>query len=587
MVLNVLSAQATLLETYQKVEISKQQAYYLQQIKKRTTYIDHRLVYVNESLLTKEPSLNLDLFGNQLTVVKDKVINRKEGRYSWFGHCTPSFGTANFVVKGTTVSGMIRMPDYLYSIKSLGEGLHVLVLEDASRFPEDHPSGSYEKKLEQRKQKEEGNHDDLAKMENEKYCKIRIIVAYTDSVALQNADPLGEIQLATDNMNNANANSGVDHVVEIARVVRVSYTDSWDLDDDLDRFRSTADGVMDEIHGLRDLYDADLCQLVVSGALDGCGLADAIGSSFSNAFCVSAFGCISGNLTFAHEFGHLYNCRHDTYVDGSAGNNHGHVNLGSQWRTVMSYNDECDDNGFDCVRLQFWSNPSVLNSGEATGVVGTSENAAQMNTYEQTIRDFQAIPEVKTIGAPESIPNQELADFVAMMRVETSVGIPYIYQNGSEGAFHAYNEVVMKAGFHAQTGADFSAFIEDACTAGSSLVVADSGTEQREEMITDKMAIINPLAEESSIPNWTIYPNPNGGQLNLDFNLPTAAVVYLTIYDVAGKKIKDLETEVYMEAGQYQQKYQIDALDTGTYFVEFKAGGQRWIKPLVRVEAFE
>ncbi len=577
---NDILAQARLFEAYAKTGMTKQQDYYLQQIKNRAAFIDYRLIYVNEALLTKETQLDLSLFGEPVTIIKDKVVTRKEGRYSWFGHCKSTFGTVNFVVKGKAVTGMVRVPGYVYTIKPLGEGLHVLVMEDPSRFPEDHPKGSYEKKLEETHQKSKSDAAPMEKMgEDEKYCKVRVIVAYTDSVAMQNFDPLSEIQLATDNMNNANQNSGVDHVVEIARVFRVSYTDSWDLDDDLDRFKDTGDGVMDEVHGLRDRYDADLCQLIVSGALDGCGLADAIGSSYSSAFCVSAYGCIAGNLTYAHEFGHLYNCRHDTYVDGSGGSNHGHVDLPGMWRTVMAYNDECDDNGFGCTRLQFWSNPDVNNAGSPTGVVGTSENAAQMNTYELTIRDFQAIPEVKTITTAETIPNQELADFVALMRVETVSAVPYIYESGSEGAFHAYSEVVMKAGFHAQSGTNFSAFIDDDCTSGSSLIVADDPHEIFESNEVELRVEDAP----SQTPSWKVYPNPNSGRLNLEFSLSQSETVNLTIFDVAGKKLMSLIDGTMMEAGDFHESYQIASLEPGSYFIEFRSGNQRWVKRLIRM----
>ncbi len=578
--MNDLVAQDKLFEAYAKADITKQQNYYLQQIKNRTAFIDYRLIYVNEVLLTKAQRLNLSLFGEPVTIVKDKIITRKEGRYSWFGHCDPIFGTANFVVKGQAVTGMVRVPGYVYTIKPLGEGLHVLVMEDPSRFPEDHPQGAYEQKLEQKEQKSKSDAAPMEKMgEDEKYCKVRVIVAYTDSVAMQNFDPLSEIQLATDNMNNANQNSGVNHEVEIARVFRVSYTDSWDLDDDLDRFKSTGDGVMDEVHSLRDRYDADLCQLVVSGALDGCGLADAIGAGYSSAFCVSAYGCIAGNLTYAHEFGHLYNCRHDTYVDGSSGSNHGHVDLAGMWRTVMAYNDECDDNGFGCTRLQFWSNPSVNNAGSPTGVSGISENAAQMNTYELTVRDFQAIPEVKTISTAETIPNQELADFVALMRVETSPATSYIFESGSEGAFHAYSEVVIKTGFHARSGTNFTAFIDDDCTSGSSLVAANSDQERFETNYReDRMA-----QAEAGIPLWTMFPNPNHGVLNLQLTLSEQNAIYLTIYDVTGKKMMTLIDGELAEAGVSRYTYQIDDLEPGTYFVAFRSGKDRWVKPLIRM----
>jgi hypothetical protein len=51
----------------------------------------------------------------------------------------------------------------------------------------------------------------------------------------------------------------------------------------------------------------------------------------------------------------------------------GYVNASAGWRTVMAYDDACEDRGIDCPRLPYWSNPDVTWDGEPMGVPeGTS-----------------------------------------------------------------------------------------------------------------------------------------------------------------------------------------------------------------------
>jgi hypothetical protein len=90
----------------------------------------------------------------------------------------------------------------------------------------------------------------------------------------------------------------------------------------------------------------------------------------------------------AHECGHNMGLRHDWYVDISTtpcAHHHGYVNqtalnLGtsspasSRWRTIMAYNDRCAIAGFDCARINFWSNPSMTYNGDQLGSpIGSAE----------------------------------------------------------------------------------------------------------------------------------------------------------------------------------------------------------------------
>ena len=120
-----------------------------------------------------------------------------------------------------------------------------------------------------------------------------------------------------------------------------------------DRLRNLNDGALDGLHARRDQLRADVVSLVVTG-YTGCGIAAAIKADQATAFNVVSDQCVAGNLSLAHELGHLFGARHDTFVDSTPtpyAHGHGYVTKTKTWRTVMAYPDACSG----CPRQPFWS----------------------------------------------------------------------------------------------------------------------------------------------------------------------------------------------------------------------------------------
>jgi hypothetical protein len=107
----------------------------------------------------------------------------------------------------------------------------------------------------------------------------------------------------------------------------------------------------------------------------------------NTAYAAVHYNCAVDNYSFAHELGHLQGARHDPAMDSDTrpfAFGHGHVN-GMSWRTVMAYPTAC--NG--CPRLQYWSNPGVLNGGVPMGTAAVSNNARVLNQTRATIAGFR------------------------------------------------------------------------------------------------------------------------------------------------------------------------------------------------------
>jgi hypothetical protein len=176
--------------------------------------------------------------------------------------------------------------------------------------------------------------------------------------------------LAVASSNTAYINSGL--AVRLRNVLRmdVDYVEQG-FSSDLSSLAGEADGLLDEVHAIRDGCGADLVALIrTSGEYCGIGYlmpyndAGASGTGFS----VTAQSCLASQ-TFAHELGHNMGCCHANGDGGgctsggifpySVGWRFNGTN-GSLYRTVMAYSPGS--------RIDHFSNPNVSFQGTPTGV---------------------------------------------------------------------------------------------------------------------------------------------------------------------------------------------------------------------------
>ena len=195
---------------------------------------------------------------------------------------------------------------------------------------------------------------------------ITLIVAYTAAAAARYTDIRRDlIELAVAETNQSFRESGIDNVrVKLVHGFKANYAEAGSHFDHLLKFAERGDGVMDEIHLLRDKYRADVALLIVDDS-NGCGLSAGVAPEADRAFAVVHHGCAASVYSLGHEIGHIIGARHDLGLDDSEqpfAYGHGFVN-GNKWRTMMGYEHSCDG----CPRLPVWSNPNVMIKGEAAG----------------------------------------------------------------------------------------------------------------------------------------------------------------------------------------------------------------------------
>jgi hypothetical protein len=332
--------------------------------------------------------------GVNVVAVGQRVQQRAPDDISWAGPVRGGDGWVQMVFMDGGVAATVTVGHTQYSIESLGNGLHAVSRIDQSGFPSEHtpdnPSGALSSSLDAaiggiREARASDGGVGVAAL-----TQINVLVVYTASAASAAGTIGSKIQLAVDETNQSYVNSGI--AINMVRVhsAQVSYNESGrSFSQHVSALRSTTDGIMDNVHTLRNTYAADVVALVVNDS-EACGQAAAINATASSAFMAAHYTCITGYYSFGHEIGHLQGARHDRYVDGSTtpyAYGHGFIPASKRWRTVMAYGNNCSN----CTRIQWWSNPLVVypSTGELMGTAAYEDNARVLNGTAATVAAFR------------------------------------------------------------------------------------------------------------------------------------------------------------------------------------------------------
>lgn len=376
-----------------------------------------RGVKIDPAALRVEPgtTITVELFED---VVRRVVLERREQPSEtavvWHGTLEGEPGSAvTLVLNGEVLIGNIStMAGRHFQIRYLEAGVHYVQEVDRSRYPDEADP-------------EEVELDPLAEADTcstDPASDIDVLIAYTQAARIGAGGTEAmeaEAFLAVAETNESYANSNVSQRLRLAYLLEVTYTESGNSTTDKTALQSSSDGVLDNLHTLRDTYAADLVVLITN-TLDWCGEAY-IMSTVSNAFQQYAFGvikrsCATGNYSFGHELGHIMGARHDWYVDPTNNSpyvyNHAHLETAptatgvSPWRTIMGYNSGCAAAGVSCTRLRYWSNPFVtyppgVTPNDAMGVATGSQqedNHKALNNTALTVANFRcSSPDVDNV----------------------------------------------------------------------------------------------------------------------------------------------------------------------------------------------
>ena len=192
------------------------------------------------------------------------------------------------------------------------------------------------------------------------------------------------------------------------------------------------DGVIDEVHQWRDTHGADLVAMITRDN-NCCGIAwvmQGVSTSFAPyGLSVTYSGCLT-NQTLAHELGHNRGSAHDRAnagVDGAYLYSYGLRNNPAGWYTVMSYS--CGG----CVRIDHFSNPSVLYNGVPTGVdhdedpANSADNARSLSNTDYTVANFRT-------SAPQDPPAAP-GNLIANAASDSEIGLDWTNNASNQSGF--------------------------------------------------------------------------------------------------------------------------------------------------------
>jgi hypothetical protein len=333
--------------------------------------------------------------GVNVVAIGERVQQRTAEDISWAGPVRGEHGWAQMVFMDGGLTATVTVGRTQYSIEPLGNGVHAVSRIDQSGFPSEHtpdnPSGALNGALDAAvdgfqaaKAPSDGTVGTAA------VSTLNVLVVYTASAATAAGTIGSKIQLAVDETNQSYVNSGITINMVRVHTAQVSYNESSrSFSQHVAALKSTTDGIMDNVHTLRNTYAADVVVLVVNDS-EACGIAGAIKATATSAFAVAHYTCITGYYSFGHEVGHLQGARHDRYVDGSTtpyAYGHGFIPASKSWRTVMAYGNNCSN----CTRIQWWSNPLRVYpaTGEVMGTAAYEDNARVLNGTAATMAAFR------------------------------------------------------------------------------------------------------------------------------------------------------------------------------------------------------
>lgn len=368
-------------------------------VRSKNIIVDRR-----QLLNTDTRRISMRLFGNTTIILNRSSVEQQKDGLIWKGAIANQRGSsATFIVVGDVVTGNILTSGRtMYQIRYLGNGVHSLQEIDRTKFrpeaePTEPPAAADQNQLELAAAAAPTCNTDPAN-------EIDVLVVFTRTTRVAAgglAAMQGIVLLAIQETNDAYANSGINQRVRLAHIQEVNYTESGNSATDKNRLRSPTDGILDEVHTLRNTFAADVVVLVVEN-LQVCGetfIMNPVSNAFEkNAFAVVARDCATGNFSFGHELAHIMGARHNWEADSTNNSpfpfNHGFLRTNpsnattAPWRTIMGV----PTTNPSTVRIQNFSNPNVNFNGDPTGIATGSRpanNARTLNTTAPTVANFR------------------------------------------------------------------------------------------------------------------------------------------------------------------------------------------------------
>jgi len=575
------------------VKLTQRQSDYLTIIKNRPWSLEVLFVKINNSasLLSRQTlSLNLPTELHEASI--KYFDNPKESVFTWAGSIGDGAGSVQITVTGIDVRGMIHIGDAVYAVEPLGQGLHVLVQLDQSKFPPDESPEAYAAM---------SSDSPSLDMETQATASaasettwIDILFVYTEA-AKNFAGGTEEginslINTSIGSINDINDNSSLSSVqVRDVHSEWIDYVAVGNLlIEDRNRLTGTNDGYMDNVHSLREQYDADIVVLLVGSG--GCGVAY-IGATAETAFAVVHADCAFNQYSLAHEIGHLMGAYHDndTSFESMESESHGYQLDGIARRTIMATLTQDP-------RIKYWSSDDSVTIDGQSYVLGNdvffnvvqawvSMSGPVSNFRQPDPSTFLAVPQNLTIttvlwGSP---PNSKRPKLTWTANTEWDIaGYKIDRKADSEPTWLEVGNVSMGPGGSPSfidygviiflNGNNDRAYYRVRAYSTSNLFSSFSSVKSIPMAFMAKRALASAVSGTPKEYELTDnHPNPFNPETRIGFALPEDGFTKLVIYDLRGAEVVKLVNEEY-SAGYHSVIWNASSVASGIYYYRLTSG---------------
>jgi Metallo-peptidase family M12B Reprolysin-like/FG-GAP-like repeat len=310
------------------------------------------------------------------------------GGYAWAGTLDGvDLGSVVLAMHDDAVVGTVIMPGTVYRIGYAPDGSQVIEQVDTSALPTEAEPLTPPPLADDRVTR--------STLAGDGASQIDVMVVYTAAarIAAGGTAPMqAEVTAAVASANQAYTNNGLVQRLRLVYAGEVSIRETNNFSADIETLRANP-----TVASLRDTNAADLVSLLVyNGAAAFCGIGYLMTQN-STSFAPYGYSlvertCATAGLTFAHELGHNMGAHHDPYVNPEPGldpYSHGYVDLIGQFRTIMSYNNQCAAQGVGCTRLPFFSTPNLTFNARPIGNASTSDNGRTLGESANAVANFR------------------------------------------------------------------------------------------------------------------------------------------------------------------------------------------------------
>lgn len=95
---------------------------------------------------------------------------------------------------------------------------------------------------------------------------------------------------------------------------------------------------------------------------------------------------------------------------------------------------------------------------------------------------------------------------------------------------------------------------------------------------------LNPINLEFVKEDFTVYPNPFGSSLILEYEILVAGEIGIELYDLQGKLVKEILCPTLHNPGMHQVVFNEDIFESGMYLVVLNSGNQRLTRKVVSMK---